>query len=126
MISYPLDELAGALLYFKCENLQLSGSFKIRGATNAVFSLSGRSGGRARRCYALLGKSRSSAGASRRKCAALRLQVVMPRSAPPNQGVAPSRLMALTFRFGEPTLAAREAAAVQLLHSTGGTTRSSL
>ncbi len=40
MISYPLDELAGALLYFKCENLQLSGSFKIRGAANAVFSLS--------------------------------------------------------------------------------------
>ena len=37
MISYPLDELAGALLYFKCENLQLSGSFKIRGAANAVF-----------------------------------------------------------------------------------------
>ena len=40
MISDALDELAGALLFFKCENLQLSGSFKIRGATNAVFSLS--------------------------------------------------------------------------------------
>ena len=40
MISDALDELAGAMLYFKCENLQLSGSFKIRGAANAVFSLS--------------------------------------------------------------------------------------
>ena len=40
MISDALDELAGALLFFKCENLQLSGSFKIRGATNAVLSLS--------------------------------------------------------------------------------------
>jgi threonine dehydratase len=34
-----LDEIAGAQLYFKCENLQKTGSFKIRGATNAVFSL---------------------------------------------------------------------------------------
>lgn len=35
-----LDEMAGARLFFKCENLQKTGSFKIRGATNAVFSLS--------------------------------------------------------------------------------------
>jgi len=34
-----LDEMAGAKLFFKCENLQKTGSFKIRGATNAVFSL---------------------------------------------------------------------------------------
>jgi threonine dehydratase len=34
-----LDEIAGAKLFFKCENLQKTGSFKIRGATNAVFSL---------------------------------------------------------------------------------------
>src|SRR5580765_6516801 len=40
MISDALDELAGAMLYFKCKNLQLSGSFKLRGAANAVFSLS--------------------------------------------------------------------------------------
>ena len=38
--SASLDELSGARLYFKCENLQKTGSFKIRGATNAVFSLS--------------------------------------------------------------------------------------
>ena len=39
--SMSLDEIAGAqLFFFKCENLQKTGSFKIRGATNAVFSLS--------------------------------------------------------------------------------------
>src|SRR5271154_5765252 len=38
--SASLDEISGARLYFKCENLQKTGSFKIRGATNAVFSLS--------------------------------------------------------------------------------------
>ncbi len=37
--SSSLDHIAGAQLFFKCENLQKTGSFKIRGATNAVFSL---------------------------------------------------------------------------------------
>ena len=31
-----LSELSGAELYFKCENFQKAGSFKIRGATNTV------------------------------------------------------------------------------------------
>jgi threonine dehydratase len=39
MTSESLDEIAGAKIYFKCENLQKTGSFKIRGATNAVLSL---------------------------------------------------------------------------------------
>lgn len=39
LTSSSLDEIAGARLFFKCENLQKTGSFKIRGATNAVFSL---------------------------------------------------------------------------------------
>ncbi|HLX00140.1 MAG TPA: pyridoxal-phosphate dependent enzyme [Candidatus Acidoferrales bacterium] len=39
MTSASLDEIAGARLFFKCENLQRTGSFKMRGATNAIFSL---------------------------------------------------------------------------------------
>ena len=35
-----LNELTGAQLFFKCENLQKAGAFKVRGASNAVFSLS--------------------------------------------------------------------------------------
>ena len=35
-----LNELSGAELFFKCENFQKAGSFKIRGATNAVQLLS--------------------------------------------------------------------------------------
>jgi len=35
-----LNEITGANLYFKCENFQKSGSFKIRGATNAIQNLS--------------------------------------------------------------------------------------
>jgi threonine dehydratase len=40
LTSTSLDEIAGAQIFFKCENLQRTGSFKVRGATNAVFSLS--------------------------------------------------------------------------------------
>lgn len=35
-----LNELSGRELFFKCENLQRGGSFKIRGATNTVLTLS--------------------------------------------------------------------------------------
>jgi threonine dehydratase len=38
--SATLDALSGAELFFKCENLQKTGSFKIRGASNAILSLS--------------------------------------------------------------------------------------
>src|SRR6056297_2890398 len=35
-----LDGLTGAELFFKCENFQKAGAFKVRGACNAVFGLS--------------------------------------------------------------------------------------
>jgi threonine dehydratase len=38
--SRAIDELVGACIVFKCENLQRGGAFKIRGALNAVLSLS--------------------------------------------------------------------------------------
>jgi threonine dehydratase len=36
-----IDEIAGANIFFKCENLQKAGAFKTRGAVNAVFSYDG-------------------------------------------------------------------------------------
>ena len=39
MTSKSLDAMVGARVFFKCENLQKTGSFKIRAATNAIFSL---------------------------------------------------------------------------------------
>lgn len=39
MRSEALDATAGAELFFKCENLQLTGSFKIRGATNRLLQV---------------------------------------------------------------------------------------
>lgn len=40
LTSQFLDNLTGATLFFKCENLQKAGAFKARGASNAVFGLS--------------------------------------------------------------------------------------
>ena len=40
LTSAAIDQLSGASVYFKCENLQKVGAFKFRGAVNAIFSLS--------------------------------------------------------------------------------------
>lgn len=40
LTSRMLNQLTGAELFFKCENLQKAGAFKARGASNAVFGLS--------------------------------------------------------------------------------------
>jgi threonine dehydratase len=47
MTSRTADAASGATIFFKCENLQRSGAFKIRGAYNAVaqFSAAQRAGG---------------------------------------------------------------------------------
>lgn len=38
MTSKNIDEIAGCQLFFKCENFQKVGAFKMRGAANAIFS----------------------------------------------------------------------------------------
>src|SRR5947208_12816256 len=40
LTSASLDSMAGASFFFKCENLQKTGSFKFRGPPNAALSLS--------------------------------------------------------------------------------------
>ena len=40
LTSETLDDAVGARLFFKCENFQKSGAFKVRGAFNALLSLS--------------------------------------------------------------------------------------
>jgi threonine dehydratase len=39
MISPDFDAAAGKSVFFKCENLQRGGAFKIRGASNLILSL---------------------------------------------------------------------------------------
>lgn len=40
LTSETLNRMTGAELFFKCENFQKAGAFKVRGASNAVFGLS--------------------------------------------------------------------------------------
>ncbi|MEP1520460.1 beta-hydroxyaspartate dehydratase BhcB [Ascidiaceihabitans sp.] len=75
-----LNELTGAELFFKCENFQEPGAFKVRGASNAVFGLD--------EAQAKKGVATHSSGnhASCLSYAAMRrgipCNVVMPRTAP--------------------------------------------
>lgn len=39
LTSSILNDMAGAKLYFKCENFQKMGAFKMRGAANAILCL---------------------------------------------------------------------------------------
>ena len=40
LTSHLINKVSGANLYFKCENFQKMGAFKMRGATNAILNLS--------------------------------------------------------------------------------------
>src|SRR5438132_2701603 len=80
LTSASLDALAGARLFFKCENLQKTGSFKIRGASNAIFSLSNEEAARG-----IVTQSSGNHGAAVACAAAWRsvpAYIVMPRNAP--------------------------------------------
>lgn len=118
MTSESLDAMAGARLYFKCENLQKVGAFKARGATNAVFSLA--------EDEALRGVATHSSGnhaAALARAAKLRgipAYIVMPSNAPKVKQASVSRYGGKII-FCEPTLEAREAAAARIVEETGAT-----
>lgn len=78
--SATIDALCGAEVVFKCENLQKTGSFKIRGATNAIFSLP-----EAEAARGILTHSSGNHGAAVACAAAWRgvpAWIVMPKNAP--------------------------------------------
>jgi threonine dehydratase len=80
LTSNSLDALIGARVFFKCDNLQKTGSFKIRGATNAIFSLSGDEAARG-----IVTQSSGNHGAAVACAAAWRgipAWIVMPKNAP--------------------------------------------
>jgi threonine dehydratase len=111
-----VDTEVGARLYFKCENLQKVGAFKARGATNAVFALSGAEARRG-----VVTHSSGNHGAALAYAAAQRgipAWVVMPDNASPVKQ-ANVRRHGATIRLCAPTVAAREAACAAILRETG-------
>jgi threonine dehydratase len=114
--SATLDAMCGAELFFKCENLQKTGSFKIRGATNAIFSLTDREA-----APGIVTQSSGNHGAAVACAAAWRgvpAYVVMPKNAP---AVKCKAVEAYGGRitFCEPRISARNETAARLQAETG-------
>ena len=75
-----LNELTGAELFFKCENLQKAGAFKVRGASNAVFGLSEEDAKKGVATHSSGNHALSLSYAAGRR--GIPVTVVMPRTAP--------------------------------------------
>ena len=75
-----LDRLTGASLFFKCENLQKAGAFKVRGASNAVFGLSDADAARGVATHSSGNHALSLSYAAGQR--GIPCHVVMPRTAP--------------------------------------------
>jgi threonine dehydratase len=80
LTSATIDRMSGARVLFKCENLQTTGSFKFRGATNAVASLTARE--RARGVYAHSSGNHAQALALAARLHRVPAYLVMPEDAP--------------------------------------------
>jgi threonine dehydratase len=116
LTSQALDELAGARLYFKCENLQKGGAFKARGASNAVFALSDEA---ARRGVATHSSGNHAAALARAaRLRGIPAYIVMPENSAQAKRAAVERYGG-QVSYCAPTLAAREAAAAELVRRTG-------
>ncbi len=116
LINQGINRIVGTKLYFKCENFQKTGSFKFRGACNAVLSLPDK-----------VVKDGVATHSSGNHAAALSLAarmrhvpayIVMPHNAP---AVKIRAVLEYGGRitFCEPTLKAREQTLEMVLHDTG-------
>ncbi|MFA5328451.1 MAG: pyridoxal-phosphate dependent enzyme [Prolixibacteraceae bacterium] len=118
LTSKSINQIVGAELFFKCENLQKVGAFKFRGACNSVFSLSPEE--------AKIGVCTHSSG---NHAAALALAarmrnipayIVMPENAPEIKKIAVAGYGA-KITFCAPTLEARESTLKKVAAETGAT-----
>lgn len=118
LTSSAINELAGANLFFKCENFQKIGAFKMRGAVNAIQNLSEiqkekgvvtHSSGNFGQAVALASKKLG-----------IKAYVVMPENAPSVKKEAVLGYGAEVI-FCEPTLKAREATSEKIVQEKGAT-----
>jgi threonine dehydratase len=116
--SNSINEIVGAELLFKCENLQKVGAFKFRGACNSVFSLSDEeakngvcthSSGNHAAALALAARMRS-----------IPAYIVMPENSPEIKKIAVAGYGA-KITYCTPTLEARESTLKNVAAETGAT-----
>jgi threonine dehydratase len=112
-----LDRMAGARLFFKCENLQRVGAFKFRGAFNALAATPEEERGQGVVTHSSGNHAQALALAAR--LFGVPATIVMPRDAPAVK-IDAVRGYGAEVVFCEPTPAAREAAAAEAVTRTGG------
>ena len=115
MTCSTLDQLSGHRLYFKCENFQKGGAFKIRGATNALFSVDAATAARGVVTHSSGNHAQACALAARAR--GVPAHIVMPNTAPQ---VKKNAVRGYGARVIECDPLEREAVAAKVAEETGG------
>ena len=113
-----VNELVGAELYFKCENFQRAGAYKIRGATNAILKLSASQ--RTKGVVTHSSGNFAQAVSLAAKSLGIPAHIVMPTSAPKVKKIGVEQYQGIIYEC-EPTLEARQAMADKIATETGAT-----
>ena len=113
-----LNKMCESEIFFKCENFQKVGAFKIRGATNAVFSLGNREASQGVATHSSGNHAAAVALAARWR--GIKAYVVMPENAPLVKIEAVANYGA-EIVFCKPTLEAREEGVAKVVDQTSAT-----
>ncbi len=116
LTSSYFNQLTGAELFFKCENFQKAGAFKVRGASNAVFGLTEEQTSRGVATHSSGNHALSLSYAASRR--GIPVSVVMPKTAPEAKKAAVRGYGGEVFEC-EPSTTAREAMLEALVARTG-------
>lgn len=117
LTSEYLNNLTGAELFFKCENFQKAGAFKVRGASNAVFGLSDEAAKNGVCTHSSGNHALSLSYAAGRR--GILCNVVMPRTAPQAKKDAVMGYGGIITEC-EPSTTSREAVFAGVQAETGG------
>ncbi len=117
LTSSYLNDLIGAQLFFKCENFQKAGAFKVRGASNAVFGLSEEAAAKGVCTHSSGNHALSLSYAAGRR--GIPCNVVMPRTAPQAKKDAVKGYGGIITEC-EPSTTSREAVFADVQAATGG------
>ncbi|WP_108882309.1 beta-hydroxyaspartate dehydratase BhcB [Anderseniella sp. Alg231-50] len=116
LTSSYFNELTGAQLFFKCENFQKAGAFKVRGASNAVFGLDDETAKKGVATHSSGNHALSLSYAAGRR--GIPVTVVMPRTAPDAKKAA-VRGYGGTVVECEPSTSSREAVFAEVVAASG-------
>lgn len=116
LTNHTINNLAGADLFFKCENFQKIGAFKARGGLNAVLQVAANQEGSAITTHSSGNHAQAVAFAARQ--VGLPAYIVMPRTAPQVKKDAVRGYGAEVIEC-EPTLEARESGVRKVMEQTG-------